>query len=152
MFIWSYFSKSLSGIVLIVRGWTLLYSSYSIFSIMLSYDSDKLDMMCVIIFVSFICMFNFPKSLISTSSLVIQYSGYLVMLSNFYFTNFLCSLVLEDPVIGSIFSRLSPTLVLLLPIYSLSFFLLILSGKIPCILGKVLVNSILSCWEFSIYL
>ena len=78
-------------------------SSSSRFSKMFSYYSSRLDSMWVIISKSSIITPNFGRSPFSSSRSVIQYSGSLGASSNFIFANFLHSLVLEGPVVGSNF-------------------------------------------------
>ena len=67
---------------------------------MLSYSSDMLDSMWVIISTSTIINPNFFYSLINSSSLVIHYYGSLVTSSNSVFVDLLCNIFLGAPIIG----------------------------------------------------
>ena len=70
---------------------------------MVWYSSGNFDSMWVIVSESSICTLNFRRSPLSSSSSVINYSGFLVMSSSLHLRNFLRSLVLEAPLVGSTF-------------------------------------------------
>ena len=101
LFIKSYFTKSLSQIILIVKGSSPSSNSSSIISMMFWYYLGKFDSMQVIISELSNFMSIFCRSLLSNLSLVIHYSGFLVSSSIFRLVNFLLILVLKAPVIDS---------------------------------------------------
>ena len=124
LFVRSYFTKSLSRVLSVGRGFSSSSNSLSIIYTKIWYYLGKFNRMWVIIYESSICTSIFCRSPLSSSILVINSSGFLVTSSILHLANFLHCFVLKFPVVGSIFLEMFVLYSLTSP-YSLSLDLLI---------------------------
>ena len=99
MFIWSFFAKSLSHVLLVFIVLYLFYCLPSIFFTMFSYNLDNFNEMCVVISGSSISRFNLYKSPLIISRSGIHYLDSIVTLPSLLFTYLSYNICLGFPCI-----------------------------------------------------